>query len=244
MWMKTQPRNTHGVGSSTHEKTEGLISQRLRRKTNHKESLTNGWKQPQQFPVNMRNPMGQLHFSSFKKMEDLLIIPCLQWKENVQRTNCALGKTWLMQLLLKKRKQQHWHFFNSGPPFKHLPLHLKWMHMHVLILKWDFSSIKHAKRLSLAGSVALVMLVNSHPYVPDGHDRKLSFPKPSAVQCCSDCSRKLSLENNQTMIYITDLTAKNHNAEHFKWCTAQYLTQPVHAELQQHKWEQYKMFPF
>lgn len=120
---------------------------------------------------------GPIAFQLPQKME-VSLIPCFQWKENVQCTNCALGKTWLMQLLLKKRQQQHWHVFYSGPAFKHLPLHFKYVHMHVLILKWDFSSIKHAKRLSLAGSIALVMLLNSHPYVPDWHNRKFSFPKP------------------------------------------------------------------
>lgn len=70
-----------------------------------------------------------------QKKEDLLIILCFQWKENFQHANCALGKTWLMRLLLKKRQQQHWHVFYSGPPFKHLLLHLKYVHMHVLILK-------------------------------------------------------------------------------------------------------------
>lgn len=136
-------------------------------------------------------PNGSTALQLPPKMEDSVIISCFQRKENFQHTNCALGKTWLMQFLPKKRQQQHWHAFYSSPAFKHLPLYFKYVHMHVLILKWDFSSIKHAKRLSLACSVALVMLVNSHPYVPDRHNRKVSFPKPrnfSVVQTVAESS--------------------------------------------------------
>lgn len=143
-------------------------------------------------------PNESIAVSSLKKMEDSLIILCFQWKEHIQHTNFALGKTWLMQLLLKKGQQQHWHFFYSGPPFKHLPLHFKYVHMHVLILKWDFSIIKHAKHLSLAVSVALVMLVNSHPYVPDRHNRKFSFPKPRNFSVVQTVAESSYLEDNQT----------------------------------------------
>lgn len=187
MCVETPPGNTHGVGSSTQVKTEGLISQKLRRKTNHKRSLTNGWKQPQEFSANMRNLMHQLP----QKMEDSLIIPCFQWKENLQCTNSALGKTWPMQLLLKKRQQQRWHVFILVQLLCTYHFILSMCICMFWILKWDFSSIKHAKRLFLAGSVALVMLVNSHLCVPDGHNRKFSFPKPrnfSVVQTVAESS--------------------------------------------------------
>lgn len=130
--------------------------------------------------------MGLLHFSSLEK----LVIHSLHREENFQLTNRVLGKTWLMQPSLKKGQQQYWHVFHSGPAFKHL-LHSEYTHMHVLILKWGFFRLEHAKCLFLACSIALVMLVNSQPYAPDGHNRKFIFPKPrnfSVVQTVAESS--------------------------------------------------------
>lgn len=40
--------------------------------------------------------------------------------------------------------------------------------------------------------------------------QEIRFSKTKIFQRCSDCSRKLSLQDNQILICITDLGAKNH----------------------------------
>lgn len=118
--------------------------------------------------------MGLLYFSSLEKTMTNLLFTNFPGSYKL----CFRKKHGWCNLYWRSDNSDTDMFFHSSPAFQHLPLHSEYAHMHVLILKWGFLSLQHAKRLFLACSVALVMLVNSWSYVPDEHNRKLSFPKP------------------------------------------------------------------
>lgn len=106
--------------------------------------------------------------------------------------------------------------FYSGPAFMHLPLHFKYVHMHVLNFEMRLFQHKTCQTFVLgwfccSGDASEFSFVCAR-----WTQQEIQFSKTKKLQCCSDCSRKLNLEDNQTVIYVTDLTAKNHNAEHFK----------------------------
>lgn len=135
--------------------------------------------------------MGLLHSRSFEKWKAHLLFSHFTGKKISNVQTVPWEKHGWHNLHWRSDNSNTDMFFYSGPAFKHLSLHFEYAHMHVLIWKWGFSSIKHAKRLFLAGSTVLVMLVNAQPYVPDGHNRKFSFPKPryfSVVQTVAESS--------------------------------------------------------
>lgn len=105
--------------------------------------------------------MGLLHLSSLEKWKTHLLFSHFTGKKISNMQTVPWEKHGWCNRYLRSDNSNTDMVFYSGPALKHLLLHFEYAHMHVLILKWGFSSMKHSECLFLAGSIALVILMNS-----------------------------------------------------------------------------------